>query len=163
MEQREGSMSRIARSLAPGISHEVHELRSDLLRGAMATGALVAMADRRLALEETLALGSVIENLALLKVYDPEVAISLYSDFAERMRHDYESGRRAALDAVGRCAGDIAAAELLVKVGIAIAKADSDFSPEELDAVHEVCDRLGIDGLDPLALAGIRRRTHRAH
>ena len=33
---------------------------------------------------------------------------------------------------------------------------DQDFSDEEVDAIHEICRHLGIKGLDPLALGGMR-------
>ena len=60
-------MSKLADDLAPRISRQVVKLRErTLLDGAMATSALVAMADRRLMLEESLALGAVLENVELL-------------------------------------------------------------------------------------------------
>lgn len=158
-------MSSIARSLAPRISREVLKLRDrTLLEGAMATSALVAMADRKIRLEEDLAVGAVLNNLELLQVYDPELALTLHSGFVDRMRSDYEQGRRLAMESVRRCSGDIEAAELLVKVGIAIAKADADFAPEELAVVEEVCQAVGIEGLDALGLAGLQAsKPHRPH
>ena len=62
------------------------------------------------------------------------------------------------LRVVGRCADDVEAAELLILVGIAIAKADDEFCDDELAMVGEICTRLGVQGLDPLALAGGTRR-----
>lgn len=152
-------MSKIARSLGPQISRQVLKLsEKKLLEGAMATSALVAMADRKIRLEESLALGSVLENAELLKLADPRFAVSLHSAFVERMRGDFEVGKRAAMEAVARCADDVEAAQLLVVVGIAIAKADDHFCDAELAMVQEICESLGISGLDPLALAGSTRK-----
>ena len=148
-------MSKIASSLEPQLSEGIERLRErDLLEAAMATSALVAMADRQLKLEESLALGAVVENAELLKLYDPREAVDLYSGYVELIRADYEQGRQTALKVIARCADDLAAAELLVKVGIAIAKADDEFCEAELSVVDEICCSLGITGLDPQALAG---------
>lgn len=153
----------IAKDLAPRISREVVKLRErNLLEGAMAASALVAMADRKLKVEESLALGMALEKLELLRVHDPHLAISLYGGFVDDLRTDYEAGRARALEAVGRCADDIEAALLLIKVGIAVAKADNEFQPEEVEAVGEICARLGVEGFDPVALVGPLgpRRSH---
>ena len=152
-------MSKIARAVGPQISRQVLKLRDKvLLEGAMATSALVAMADGKIRIEESLALGSVLENAELLKLADPRFAVSLHSAFVERMRGDFEAGKQAAMEVVARCADDVEAARLLVVVGIAIAKADNEFCDEELAMVREICDSLGVIGLDPLALAGATRR-----
>ena len=158
-------MSNIARSLAPRIHREVLKLKDrTLLEGAMAASALVAMADRKIRLEEDLAVGAVLSNLELLQVYDPEFALTLHSGFVERLRSDHDKGREFAMESVRRCNGDIEAAELLVKVGIAIAKADSEFAREELQVIEDICEAVGIEGLDALGLAGLRpavsRRPH---
>ena len=133
----------------PQLSHQVTRLRDRvLLDAAMATSALVAMGDRRILIEENLMLAAVLENVELLKIHDPELAVSLHSRYVEEMRRDYELGKRAALQTISRCADDLEAAELCVKIGIAIAKADLDFSPEEIAVVEEICSHLEISGLD---------------
>ncbi|MGH0033490.1 MAG: TerB family tellurite resistance protein [Myxococcota bacterium] len=153
----------IARDIAPEIVEEVIKLRErTLLEGAMAASALVAMADRRLKVEESLALGSVLENVEALRIHDPHLAIDLYGGFVDGMRTDFAQGRDQALAAVARCADDLEAAELLVKVGIAVAKADNEFQPEEVEVVGAICERLGIVGLDPNALVG-KLKPNRAH
>lgn len=150
-------MSGIARTLAPRISREVLKLRDrTLLEGAMATSALVAMADQRILIEEDLAVGALLENLELLKIYDPEFAVALHTGYVERMRTDFEAGREEALKAVAACGGDVLIAELLVKVGVAVAKADSVFSTEEVEVIEEICRSLGIEGLDALGFGGLR-------
>ena len=74
-------MSKIARVLGREVADEIDRLRERyLLEGAMATSALVAMADRRLLVEESLALGGIVENVELLKIYDPREAVQWKQD-----------------------------------------------------------------------------------
>ncbi len=146
-------MDGIAKGLGPQISRQVLKLRDrTLLEGAMATAALVAMADDELAIEETLAVKVVLENLELLKVYDPRLALSIYTNHLNMIREDAAAGREAAMKLIGRCSEEIEAAELVVKVGIAVAKADKEFRQAEIDAIGEICAAVGILGFDPLAL-----------
>ena len=150
-------MSKVADSLGPRISRQVTKLRErELLEGAMATSALVAMADRKVLLEENIAVASLIDNLELLRIYDPHLAVSLHTTYVEGMRTDFGLGKRTALEAIKSCAGDIEAALLLVQVGIAVAKADSHFSSDEVVVIEEICRELEIEGLDALGLAGLR-------
>jgi tellurite resistance protein len=148
-------MSNGSRSLGAGIVRQVVKLRDDtLLEGAMATGALVALADRRLAIEESIALQDVLANTERLQIHDPEFAMTLYTRHVDRLRQDFATGKQAALEAIGRCSDDIDAALLIVRVGIAIAKADKVIAASELEVIEEICDRIGIEGLDTLGLAG---------
>lgn len=155
-------MSNDSRSLGSGIAREVVRLRDEtLLEGAMATGALVALADRRLAVEESIALQDVLANTESLQIHDPEFAMTLYTRHVDRIRHDFATGKQAALDAIGRCSDDIDAALLIVRVGIAIAKADKVIAASEIEVIEEICDRIGIVGLDTLGLAGsVPTRLH---
>jgi len=121
----------------------------------MAASALVAIADRDVRLEESVTVGALLEKAELLRLHDPSQAVDLYTTYVEALRSNYEQGKREALAAISSCSTDLAAAELLVRVGIAIAKADDDFSPEELEMIEEICACLGISGLDPMALAGV--------
>ena len=54
------------------LTQQVVRLRDKtLLEGAMATAALVALADSRLAIEESFAVQAVLENAKTLEIYDP--------------------------------------------------------------------------------------------
>lgn len=149
-------MSDYARSVGSRLSKQVVRLRDEtLLEGAMAAGALVALADQKLSVEESLTLQDLLATAELLQIYDTELALGLYTRHVDRLRNDYATGKAAALDAVERCGEDIDAAELIVQVGIAIAKADRVFAEAELRMIEEICQRVGIEGLDTLGLAGL--------
>ena len=126
-----------------------------LLEGAMAAGALTALADDQQSLKESLMVQTVIQETDQLRIYDTDLALSFYIGFIDQMKSDYESGKQQALDAVARCADNIEAAALIVRVGIAIAKADDVLEEAELRMIEEICARVGIEGLDTLGLAGI--------
>ena len=148
-------MTKPPRRETPRLRRQVLKLQDRrLLEGAMATAAIVAMADRKLMIEESIAVKGVLEKAKLLKLYDPEIALGLYTTFVDQMRRDHATGKEAAMKAVALCADDIEAAELVVHVGITIAKADQVLAAVELEAIEEICGRIGIRGLDAQALAG---------
>lgn len=132
-----------------------------LLEGAMATGALVALADRQLSIEESVVMKLVLENVEQLKLHDHQRAIGIYTNYVELLRTEPEKGREAALEAIRLCADDIESAELIVRIGVTIAQADRDFSAPEVEMIEEICRTVGILGLDALGLAGAP--TARAH
>ena len=73
------------------------------------------------------------------------------------------SGQRvaAAFEAIAQCGEDIEAAELIVRVGVAIARADRELTGEELAAIDEICAAIGISDLDTRALVGnVSSRPH---
>jgi tellurite resistance protein len=153
-------MSDYAKSVGPRISQQVLRLRDHrLLEGAMATGALVALADQRLAVEESLALQAVLANAELLRIYDRELALTLYTRHIDRIRSNFAAGKEEAMRAIRVCSEDIEAAELILQVGIAIAKADNEFSTSELEMIEEICDAIGVEGVDMPGLTGSTPRS----
>ena len=108
-----------------------------------------------------IAMKIVLETMEQLAIHDPKLALGIYTRYIDAIRTAPEDGRKVALKAISKCADDIDAAELIVRVGITIAKADQDFSAPEVEAIEEICACVGIDGLDTLALAGAP--TPRAH
>ena len=153
-------MSNEFRSVDPRILDRIVELRDRrLLGGAVATSALVAMADHRVAMSESLAVQAVLAGAELLKDCDRELALDLYTDHIDRIRDDFEAGKEDALEAIRACADDVEAAELIIHVGIAIAKADREFSEVEREMIDDICQAVGIEGLDALGLAGLSPRA----
>jgi tellurite resistance protein TerB len=153
-------MSNEARKVDPRLLDQIAELRDlRMLGGAMATSALVAMADQRVAMSESLATQAILNSTELLKGCDRELALDLYTDYVDKIRQDFELGKEDALDAIRACADDVEAAELIIRVGIAVAKADSEFSEAESEMIEEICEAVGIEGLDMLGLAGSSPRA----
>jgi len=153
-------MSDEVRNVGSRIFDQLGELRDrQLLGGAMATSALVAMADDRVAMSESLAVQTVLTRAELLKDCDRELALDLYTGHVDGLRADFEEGKQDALEAIRACADDIEAAALIIHVGIAIAKADSEFSEVEREMIEDICKAVGIERLDALGLAGLSPRV----
>ena len=114
------------------------------LDATMAATALVATADGEVTFSELSALDSVLESIQDLQIYDPHVAVDIYRDFADAIADNREQGRDTALVAASKIVGDHDAAELVIRVAIAISKADGELSPQESDVIHELCELLGV-------------------
>jgi len=114
------------------------------LDATMAAAALVATADGEVTFSEMSALDQVLETVQDLQIYDPHVAVDIYRDYADAIGSDADAGRKDALHAVGRIEGDREASELLIRVAVAISKADGDFSPAEARVIGDICGVLGV-------------------
>lgn len=114
------------------------------LEATMAAAALVATADGEVTFSEMSALDDLLEDVRDLNIYDPHVAVDLYRDYADAIRNDGDAARRDALDAVARIAGDQDACDLLIRVAVAISKADGDLSQPEARAISDLCGVLGV-------------------
>ena len=114
------------------------------LDATMAATALVAMADGEVTFSELSALDSVLETVQDLQMYDPHIAVDIYRDFADAIAENPDTGRRAAMAAVGKIGRNHEAAELVIRVAVAISKADGDLNPRESRAIGEICGTLGV-------------------
>ncbi len=114
------------------------------LDAAMAASALVATADGEVTFSELSALDAVLESVQDLHIYDPHIAVDRYRDFADAIAEDPESGRRSAFAAVGKIADDRDAAELVIRVAVAISKADGELTPQEANLISDLCGTLKL-------------------
>ncbi len=137
-----GFLTRLKKSIGapPGEFHNRH-----FLEAAMATSALVAMADEDVRFSERVALDHVLDHVEQLRVYQPERAVELHRSFVESLGADAAASRARLLEIIGRCRGHSRSAHLLVRIGIAIAKADSELSATEVDVITEICATLEVD------------------
>jgi tellurite resistance protein TerB len=114
------------------------------LEATMAAAALVATADGEVTFSEMSALDDLLETVRDLNIYDPHVAVDLYRDFADAIGKNGEAAKRDALGTVAKIAGDHDACDLLIRVAVAISKADGDLSPPEARAISDLCGVLGV-------------------
>ena len=114
------------------------------LEAAMAVSALVSMADREVRLSEQLGLDYVLENAKRLETADPHEAVEAHRRYVEEIRADEVGGRQAALAVISRFREDRESARLLLSVGLAIAKADSEISSVEDSMLGKICDALQL-------------------
>ncbi len=114
------------------------------LDATMAATALVATADGEVTFSELSALDTVLETVQDLQIYDPHIAVDIYRDFADAIVENAEAGRRTAMAAVGKIDRNHEAAELVIRVAVAISKADGKLSPLEARAISDICGTLGV-------------------
>ena len=114
------------------------------LDATMDATALVATADGEVTFSELSALDTVLESIQDLQIYDPHIAVDKYKDFADAIADDPERGRRNAIATVHKVAGDADAAELVIRVAVAISKADGELSRQEAKSISDLCETLGV-------------------
>ena len=114
------------------------------LDATMAATALVATADGEVAFSELIALDKVLESVQDLQIYDPHIAVEIYRNFADAIVENADAGRIAAMAAVAKIERDHEPAELIIRVAVAIAKADGELSPLEARAIGDLCSTLGV-------------------
>lgn len=114
------------------------------LDATMAATALVATADGEVTFSELSALDDVLESVKDLQIYDPHVAVDIYRDFADLIRDDEAAGKTSAIAAIRKISGDADAAEHVLRVAVAISKADGSLSPAEAEIITELCQVLDL-------------------
>ena len=110
----------------------------------MAASALVAMADGQLTFSESHRLDEIIETIEQLRVFDPHEGVDLFKDHVDAIALNAETGRSRALAVIGRIADDDDEARLLVRLCLAVSRADGVFQDEERERIIEICERLGL-------------------
>ena len=115
------------------------------LEASMAASALVATADGEVSFSERSAVDSILASVEALQVFDVHDAVDIFSDFVEAICQDPAPGRASALAAVSSVSGDDEAAELVVRIGCAISRADGAFTESEKAQVAEIAASLGIE------------------
>lgn len=127
-----------------------------LIEGIMAAGALIAAADDKVKIDETLSLEGMLHAPELLKRSNLEDAMQLYVSYLDRLASDFERGKEEALEAISLCREDIEGPVLILRGGLAVAQADSEFSDREAEMIEEICQAMGVEGFDSLGLVGGR-------
>lgn len=118
------------------------------LEGCMACCALVAIADGEVSLSERGRVDQILDAIDRLKVYDVHEAIDLFNDYVERIQDDPVKGRKHALEAVREMRHDAGDAVLLVKISLAISRADGVFLESEREMCVAICRELGLSLAD---------------
>lgn len=134
------------------LAAELDKFRNrQFLDATMAASALVSMADGDANITELNTLDQALETLQELRLYDPHEAMDLYRDYLDGLRDDPGATRGKIIQVVGKIREDQHAARLLVRVCVAIGKADEDFSEPEKAVIIELCETLALDS-DELGL-----------
>ena len=138
----DGFRSQVLGELANELEIEVSD---DLLEALAAATALVAFADGVASPDEREELLSVFEDEDRLTEIDLDDLFDAFDDYAEQFTDDRKAGEAEALGAVAVFDDAPDQARLLVRAALAIASTDGVLTPAEEQAVHKLCDTLGIE------------------
>lgn len=114
------------------------------VEAAMAACAMVAMADEDQRLSELITRDRVLVRIDELRSIDHQQAVALYDDYSSRIQRDPASGREQALQVIGAFADDRESSELLVRMCVAVGRADQTFSATERSVVEVICRQLNL-------------------
>ena len=139
-------MSGIINALKNLLSERQQQVHTHhFLEASMGASALLALADGEISFAELMARDFVLDNVKELQVFTPAEAVELFRTYSEIIASSPEKGKAKVLAAVKQLAGDRELSELLIRVCIAIAKADYNFSEGEREVVSSLCDILGLE------------------
>ena len=139
----------------------------------MAAAAMVACANGTVTFAKRNLLDQIIDSVEALQNQDVHVTIELFNSFADEIRFQPEQGQRRALASVAAVAAEKYHAELVLKVALAVGRADGLPTPAEQHRIDEIKSALRLppnlpeEGrTDPLlkskgpdAKAGVRKRS----
>ncbi len=112
------------------------------LEAAMAATVLVAMADHDISSVELAIRDYCLQTISQLKIFNATQAKNVFYDYLDVFEN---GGKAKLLKTIARQSSDPTAANLLISIGLAVAKADYDFSDSERQAIGELCGVLGLD------------------
>jgi tellurite resistance protein len=139
-------MSSIFSMARQSLAEKIKRHRSKpFLQAMMGATALLALADKEIALSQRLALDYILENVKELKVFDVHQAVNLFRDYGKEVQQDFGKAKAKVLETVAKFSRDKQKAALLVRASILIAKADGDFSEPEQKVVDELCRVLCLE------------------
>ncbi len=127
------------------IAQRLEQFRNrQFLDATLAASALVAMADGKVSISELNMVDRVLKTIHELNIYDPHVAVDLYRNEIEALQAEPAAAREKILLQVGKLRNGPEAAEMLIKVCIAIAKSDETVTDTERTAINDLCDAMGL-------------------
>ncbi|SMF79105.1 tellurite resistance protein TerB [Tistlia consotensis] len=122
------------------------------MEATMAACALVAIADGEVSFSERVRLDQMLESLEELQAFDPHEAVDRFNDYVQQLTDDPATAQAEALEAVRHLADDEEEAALVLKLCIALCRADGRFTETERVAAKRVAETLGLPAPDYLSV-----------
>ncbi|MCC8381234.1 MULTISPECIES: tellurite resistance TerB family protein [unclassified Xenorhabdus] len=114
------------------------------MEGTVAVCAHVAMASNGVSSEEKQKMVGFIKSSPELKVFDTTEIINFFNKLVSSYEFDADIGKGEAMKYIMALKQQPEAAQLALRVGIAVAKSDGDFDNDEKNAAREICTALGF-------------------
>ncbi|CDG89500.1 tellurite resistance TerB family protein [Xenorhabdus bovienii] len=118
------------------------------MEGTVAVCAHIAMASNGVSSEEKQKMVGFIKNSPELKVFDTTEIIEFFNKLVSSYEFDADIGKGEAMKFIMVLKPQPEAAQLALRVGIAVAKSDGDFDNDEKTAAREICTTLGFTPAD---------------
>lgn len=106
--------------------------------------AYVAMASDGVSSEEKQKMVGFLKTSDELKVFDTSEVIEFFNKLVANYDFDIEIGKGEAMKYIVTLKNQPEAAQLAVRVGIAVAKSDGDFDSQEQQAIKDIINALGL-------------------
>ena len=114
------------------------------MEGTVAVCACISMASNGASAEEKQKMVGFIQQSKDLAVFDVQEVITFFNELATGFEFDIDIGKGEAMKYVMRLKDQPDAAQLALRVGIAVAKSDGDFDDQEKAIAREICQALGF-------------------
>lgn len=118
------------------------------LEACMASCALVAIADGAVSLAERGRVDQILEAIDRLRLFDVHDSVDLFNAYVDGVARDETAGRRRALAAIEEMRHEAGDAVLVVKIAIAVSRADGRFVESERAQCAQIARVLGLDLAD---------------
>ena len=127
------------------MNSELKKFRSkDLLQAIVAGSTMIAYADGAVSAEEKQKLLGYVRSSEQLSVFESDKVIESFTQYLSRFEFDATIAAGEALQKIAAFRGK-PEAELIVRVCLAIAKADGNIDPNEQQALAQISQSLGLD------------------
>lgn len=121
---------------------------SDFADGSMAMCALIASADGSIDPEERRKTAALITSNETLKIFPATELKEKFDFYLDKVAADADFGRIEALQAISKLKKKEDQARAVIQVGIVIGGADGNFDKDEMKAVRDACNAVGISPSD---------------
>lgn len=118
------------------------------MEGTVAVCACISMASNGASTEEKQKMISFIKQSPELKMFETNDIISFFNTLTDAFAFDCDIGKGEAMKFIVRLKDQTDAAQLALRVGIAVAKSDGDFDDKEKETAREICVALGFNPTD---------------
>lgn len=115
------------------------------MEGTIAVCACISMSSNGASSEEKQKMVQFIQNSPELKVFKTEEVITFFNQLAGNFEFDIEIGKGEAFKYLMALKDQPEAAQLALRVGLAVAKSDGDFDAQEQAMAKEICVALNLD------------------
>ncbi len=125
--------------------HMTRHRNRPFLKAVMAACSLAAVADGEVSFSERMRLDQILQTLEELKIFDPHEAVDLFNGYSAAILASPEGGRKEALKAVQAVTQNPDAAELLIRICLAVAEAKGEKGLINQIEIVMLCTILGAE------------------